>query len=176
VKPYKGLATFTTADVAPIQDSIPTLNWMYLDAHSQQLKYGSRKDTESNLAGRFACSPQSQHLDFQGWEGFCAVEIQPSMWAIYFDINNDGLKGKVPPRTTIFDIELEMRKLDNKVVALPQTALYTTEVEEVEDRYNACSTSSYCEEVGQDHMLGTGISIMCTRIERTERHVKEEVS
>jgi hypothetical protein len=152
------------------------LNCIYLDAHSQQLRYGVREDTESHLAGPVDCSPQSQHLNFQGWEGFCAVEVQPSIWAIYFDINDDGLKDKVPPGMRILDIELERREVKNKFDALPQTVGYTTEVEEVEDHYHTSSTSSYGDEVSQDHVLGTAISIMCTRIERTERHVKEEVS
>ncbi|KAF2441990.1 hypothetical protein P171DRAFT_321084, partial [Karstenula rhodostoma CBS 690.94] len=108
-KPYEGLATSTTTDAAPIQDWVPTLNWVYLDAFSHQLKYGVQEDTESNIAGPFDCIPQSQHLKFQEWEGFCAVEIQPNRWTIYFDVDDDVLRGKVPPGASIVEIELERR-------------------------------------------------------------------
>ncbi|OAG08663.1 uncharacterized protein CC84DRAFT_1044568, partial [Paraphaeosphaeria sporulosa] len=95
--------------VAPIQDWVPTLNWVYLDAHSYQLKYGVHEDSECNLAGPFDCIPQNQHLTFQDWEGFRAVEIQTNKWTIYFDADDDGLKDKVPPEAALVEIELERR-------------------------------------------------------------------
>lgn len=148
---------------------------MYLDALSYQLKYGVQEDTEGKLAGPFHCIPQNHHLTFQAWEGFCAVETQPNRWAIYFDLSDNGLKEKVPLSAKIVKIELERRGPENASALPCQTGLFTTKVEELCDQFEEGSTFSTCDETGQDHAVGTAISIMCTRIERTERHVKEEV-
>ncbi|KAL5372631.1 hypothetical protein DPSP01_013340 [Paraphaeosphaeria sporulosa] len=173
-KPLEWLATSTTADVAPIQDWVPTLNWVYLDAHSYQLKYGVHEDSECNLAGPFDCIPQNQHLTFQDWEGFRAVEIQNNKWTIYFDADDDGLKDKVPPEAALVEIELERRGAESVPATLPQAGLFIADVEEMYNDFEEGSTLSSCDETGQEHVVGTAVRIMCTRIERTERHVKEE--
>ncbi|KAF1969858.1 hypothetical protein BU23DRAFT_231231 [Bimuria novae-zelandiae CBS 107.79] len=69
----EGLATTTTADAAPIQEWVLTLNWLYLDTQTHQLKYGVKTDAEAHLSGPFDCTTQNHHLIFQAWEGFCVV-------------------------------------------------------------------------------------------------------
>ncbi|KAJ4345933.1 uncharacterized protein N0V89_012069 [Didymosphaeria variabile] len=175
-KPYEGLATTTTADATPMQDWLPTLNWIYIDAHSQQLRYGVREDADSNFAGPFDCSTQHQHLTFQKWEGFCAVEVQPETWAIYFDINDNGMKGMVSPGARILEIELERKESENVAAASRQIVVTETEEQESEGCFERNSTFSSCSEVDQDPTVHTSSSVICTRLERKERIVKEEVS
>ncbi|KAF2830791.1 hypothetical protein CC86DRAFT_316370, partial [Ophiobolus disseminans] len=100
---YEGLVT-TVTDVAPI------MNWVYIDRETHEVKYGVRVDAQPNLTGPFNCTRQDRRLTFDGWEGFCAVEQAPGLWGLYFDIDDDGLKGKVAPGTRVFEIELSRRE------------------------------------------------------------------
>jgi hypothetical protein len=93
--------------VTTVTDVAPVMNWVYVDAQTYQLKYGVRKDAEPNITGKFDCTRQNHRLTLMGWEGFCAVEVRPGIWGVYFDINDDGLTGKVPAGTRVLEIELE---------------------------------------------------------------------
>lgn len=46
----------------------------------------------------------------EGWEGFCAVEELPGIWALYYDRDDDGLKSKVPMGTRVLEVELTRRE------------------------------------------------------------------
>jgi hypothetical protein len=100
---YEGLVT-TITDVAPI------MNWVYIDKETHEVKYGVRADAQSNLTGPFDCTRQDRRLTFDGWEGFCAVEQAPGLWGLYFDVDDDGLKGKIEPGTRILEIELSRKE------------------------------------------------------------------
>ncbi|KAF2798013.1 hypothetical protein K505DRAFT_346865 [Melanomma pulvis-pyrius CBS 109.77] len=118
-KTYEGLVT-TVTEVAPI------MNWVYVDAQTYQLKYGIRKDAEPNITGQFDCTRQNHRLTLLGWEGFCAVEARPGTWAVYFDLDDDGLKGKVPVGTRVLEIELERREKRWKKEATARAGDQTT--------------------------------------------------
>jgi hypothetical protein len=92
--------------VSTISDKPPVLNWIYVDTETFEVKYGVRANAQQNLHGPFDCTRQDRRLTFDGWEGFCAVEVKPSRWALYFDHNDNGLQGKVPISTRILEIEL----------------------------------------------------------------------
>ena len=47
-------------------------------------------------------------MTFEGWEGFMAVQEEDMTWALYFDCEDDGLKGRVSGKR-MMEIEL-MRK------------------------------------------------------------------
>jgi len=92
--------------VSTVTDVAPILNWIYVDIETHELKYGIRLEAQPNLTGPFDCTRQDRRLTFDGWEGFCAVEDIPGLWSIYFDVNDNGLRGKVPPGTRVLEIEL----------------------------------------------------------------------
>ncbi|OCL13791.1 hypothetical protein AOQ84DRAFT_309952 [Glonium stellatum] len=100
---YEGLVT-TITDVAPI------MNWVYVDKETYEVKYGVRLDAQPNLTGPFDCTRQDRRLTFEGWEGFCAVEEYPTIWALYFDRDDDGLRSKLPLGTRILEIELTRKE------------------------------------------------------------------
>jgi hypothetical protein len=100
---YEGLVT-TITDVAPI------MNWVYIDRETHEAKYGVRADAQPNLTGPFDCTRQDRRLTFDGWEGWCAVEEYEGYWCLYFDVDDDGLKSKVPPGTRILEIELSRKE------------------------------------------------------------------
>ncbi|KAK7227391.1 hypothetical protein V2G26_015394 [Clonostachys chloroleuca] len=104
---YEGL-------VSTIMDEPPILNWIYVDRETYEVKYGVRVDAQPNLTGPFDCTKQDRRMIFDGWEGFCAVEETPGVWAVYFDCDDDGLKTKVPMGTRVLEIELLRREKKEK--------------------------------------------------------------
>jgi len=100
---YEGLVTKTSIH-------LPIMNWMYVDAATYQLRYGVRKDADGNITGPFDCTNHSRRVTLHKWEGWCAVEEQPGEWAVYFDVEDNGLNGKVHPGTRVLEIELERRE------------------------------------------------------------------
>ncbi|KAL1602654.1 hypothetical protein SLS60_006071 [Paraconiothyrium brasiliense] len=89
---------------------LPVMNWVYVDATTYQLRYGIRKDADGNITGPFDCTSHARRITLFKWEGWCAVEEQPNEWAVYFDVNDDGLEGKVQEGTRVLEIELERRE------------------------------------------------------------------
>lgn len=47
-----------------------------------------------------------------GWEAFVAVK-EGSFWALYFDLDGDRLRSKVPEGTPV--LELELRRIEMRV-------------------------------------------------------------
>ncbi|KAF4954066.1 hypothetical protein FSARC_12233 [Fusarium sarcochroum] len=100
---YEGLVT-------TISDDPPFLNWIYVDKNTYEVKHGVRADTEGHITGPFDCTKQDRRMTCQGWEGFCAVEELPGIWALYYDNDDDGLKSKVAMGTRVLEVELTRRE------------------------------------------------------------------
>jgi hypothetical protein len=92
--------------VSTITEQEPILNWIYVDQQTFEVKYGIRADAQPHLHGPWDCTRQDRRLTFEGWEGFCAVEDSLGAWAVYFDRDDNGLRGKVPAGTPVLEIEL----------------------------------------------------------------------
>ncbi|OJD40611.1 uncharacterized protein BKCO1_1000183 [Diplodia corticola] len=104
---YEGLVS-TITHIAPI------LNWIYIDKDTFEVKYGVRDLAQPHLTGPFDCTRQDRRLTFEDWEGFVAVEEAPMTWALYFDRDDTGLKGKIPPGQKVLEVVLtrqERKKL-----------------------------------------------------------------
>ncbi|KAF2178386.1 hypothetical protein K469DRAFT_718480 [Zopfia rhizophila CBS 207.26] len=100
---YEGLVTTIT-------DEAPIMNWVYVDKDTHEVKYGVRVNAQPNLTGPFDCTRQDRRLTFAGWEGWCAVEEFPTIWSLYFDKDDDGLRSKVTPGTRVLEIELTRKE------------------------------------------------------------------
>lgn len=100
---YEGLVTTIT-------DEAPVMNWVYVDKDTHQVRYGVRDHAQPNLTGPFDCTRQDRRLTFDGWEGWCAVEEAPGCWALYFDVEDDGLTSKVTPGTKVLELELSRKE------------------------------------------------------------------
>lgn len=96
--------------VTTIQDDPPMLNWVYVDKDTFEVKYGLRVDAQPHHTGPFDCTRQDRRMTLEGWEGFCAVEETPGVWAVYFDVDDNGLRRKVPMGTRVLEIELIRRE------------------------------------------------------------------
>jgi hypothetical protein len=100
---YEGL-------VSTIMDEAPIMNWIYVDRDTYEVKYGVRADAQPNVTGPFDCTRQDRRLILEGWEGFVAVEEEDGLWALYFDFDDDGLKGKVGSERMVLEVELTRRE------------------------------------------------------------------
>ncbi|MCJ1276359.1 hypothetical protein MMC21_004164 [Puttea exsequens] len=81
--------------VSTIGDNPPQLNWIYVDKDTNEVKYGDKEESAGHLMGPWNCTKIDRRMTFQGWEGFIAVKEGTGVWALYFDVDDDGLKGKV---------------------------------------------------------------------------------
>ena len=116
---------YTRGLVSTISVDPPMLNWIYVDKDTFELKYASRtgsiahhvgsydwtnetNDKQSGQRDRSAKRREKERVErvggdcitFDDWEGFLAVEEEPDKWALYFDLNDDGLKEHKKGRMT----------------------------------------------------------------------------
>ncbi|KKY24785.1 hypothetical protein UCRPC4_g02315 [Phaeomoniella chlamydospora] len=99
---YEGLVT-------TISEEIPMLNWTYVDKDTYNVRYGVRADAQSHLTGPWNCTRQDRRMTFESWEGFVAVEEEENLWAVRFDRDDNGLRGKVSGKR-VLEIELTRRE------------------------------------------------------------------
>jgi hypothetical protein len=99
--------------VSTISDDPPQLNWIYVDKDTYEVKYGLRKDAEGHLVGPWNVTPIDRRLTFDGWEGWTVVEEEEGsgIWALYFDVDDDGLEQKVPLTKRIMEVELTRKEM-----------------------------------------------------------------
>jgi len=95
--------------VSTISDEPPQLNWIYMDQDTYELKYGNRIESEPHLVGPWDCTRIDKRLTLEGWEGFMAVREQKGIWSLYFDQEDNGLKGKVFKKTML-EVELTRKE------------------------------------------------------------------
>ena len=105
------------------------LNWIYIDPKTHEIKYGVREQAEQGLPGPMGLESKTamaienpgenfkaeiedakgiaveRRFTFNGWEGFALVEESQDVWALYFDKDDDGLKGKVEGKR-VTEVEL----------------------------------------------------------------------
>ncbi|KAF2757533.1 hypothetical protein EJ05DRAFT_393245 [Pseudovirgaria hyperparasitica] len=92
--------------VSTISDDPPQLNWIYVDQDTFEVKYGLRADAEPHIVGPWDVTPVDKRVTLEGWEGFIAVKYGPGEWALYFDKEDDDLKGILDPEMRRKEVEL----------------------------------------------------------------------
>ncbi|KAF1952965.1 hypothetical protein CC80DRAFT_551973 [Byssothecium circinans] len=94
--------------VSTVSDDPPVLNWIYCDRETYELKYGNRTASISQKVGEWDWTDDELRLTFDGWEGFVAIDEwdgadednstpwgrEGLRWAVYYDVDDNGLKGK----------------------------------------------------------------------------------
>jgi hypothetical protein len=90
------------------------LNWIYVDKNTMELKYGNRTQSREHHVGPWDWTEDESGLTIENREGFAAVEEEPSVWAVYYDRNDDGLNGIVDKEQSVVGISLERTMLDKK--------------------------------------------------------------
>ncbi|THW50233.1 hypothetical protein D6D22_01356 [Aureobasidium pullulans] len=96
--------------VSTISNDPPQLNWIYVDRDTCEVKYGNRVESEDHIIGPWDVTKMDRRVILMGWEGFTAVEYGPGEWALYFDLDDNGLQGVVPDDMTRVEINLVRRE------------------------------------------------------------------
>lgn len=94
---------YTRGLVSTISVDPPMLNWVYIDKDTLELKYASRSGSIAHHVGSYDWTSEDSSnscITFDDWEGFLAVEEKSGGWALYFDLNDDGLKAHKKGRRT----------------------------------------------------------------------------
>ena len=112
--------------VSQVQDDPPLLNWIYVDKATMEVRYGNRSVSREHYVGPWDWTEDEEGeqvepgeankgVTFEGWERFTAVEDpQSKEWQIYFDKNDDGLKGYVGRERRKLQISLERTVVDKE--------------------------------------------------------------
>ncbi|THW17973.1 hypothetical protein D6D23_07872 [Aureobasidium pullulans] len=108
--------------VTTIQKDPPMLNWIYVDNETFELKYSNRSGSITQKVGPWDWTDEfiDSSITLNEWEGFLAVEEEMyrneqghPRWALYYDWNDDGLKGRKKGRRTM-EISLKRRLVENQ--------------------------------------------------------------
>jgi hypothetical protein len=92
--------------VSTISNDPPQLNWIYVDRDTCEVKYGNRAESEDHIIGPWDVTKMDRRVILMGWEGFTAVCYGPGEWALYFDVDDNGLQGVIPDDMKRMEIEL----------------------------------------------------------------------
>ncbi|KAH9863893.1 hypothetical protein J1614_009825, partial [Plenodomus biglobosus] len=73
----------------------PKLNWVYVDTRTRELKYGCRAEAKQHMVGPWDWTEDELGVTLEGEECLVAVEEERGGygWAVYWDGDDDGLKG-----------------------------------------------------------------------------------
>jgi hypothetical protein len=96
--------------VSTISNDPPQLNWIYVDRDTCEVKYGDRIASEPHIIGPWDVTKMDRRVMLTGWEGFVAVCYGPGEWALYFDVDDNGLQGVIGDEMTRMEVELVRRE------------------------------------------------------------------
>ena len=108
--------------VTTIQKDPPMLNWIYVDNNTFELKYANRTGSITHKVGPYDWTDEfkDSSITLDDFEGFLAVEEEMyrneqghPRWALYYDMNDDGLKGRKKGRRTM-EVSLKRRLVENQ--------------------------------------------------------------
>jgi hypothetical protein len=91
--------------VSTISLDPPMLNWIFVDAETLQLRYGTRSDSVGHVVGPWGWNQDESLLELEEFEGFVAVKEDDGSWGVYFDRHGDW--SGLPEDAKIVDIELK---------------------------------------------------------------------
>ena len=95
--------------VSMVSQDPPTMNWIYVDRDTLEVKYGNRSKSREQIVGPWDWTDDELGLTLEDHERFVAVEERPGVWAVYFDRADDY--GGLPRKKRVLDISLERRIL-----------------------------------------------------------------
>lgn len=109
--------------VSTISRDPPALNWIYVDTDTGQVRYSNRTGSRPHVVGDYdwtaETGPQSR-ISLQDWEGFVAVREPDGegglRWALYFDLEDDGLKSRNMAGKKVVEVCLFRRVIGDQEV------------------------------------------------------------
>ncbi|KAL1799757.1 hypothetical protein ACET3X_000099 [Alternaria dauci] len=117
--------------VSTISDDPPQLNWIYVDRDTCEVKHGDRVASEPHIVGPWDVTKMDRRVTFMGWEGFMAVQYGPGEWALYFDVDDNELRGVIGDDLVRVEVELvrkerRQRRMSSGPGAGPGAAVETS--------------------------------------------------
>jgi hypothetical protein len=80
-------------------DDMNMLNWVYVDAETYRVTYGTRAEAEkghmTGPMGLVLMADGKSRITMNGWDGYMAVEDESGEWTLYFDKDSNGLSEKL---------------------------------------------------------------------------------
>lgn len=107
---------YTRGLVSTISVDPPVLNWIYIDKDTLEAKYATRTGSIEHHVGSYDWTNEDSndsYITLDEWEGFAAIEESPGQWALYFDINDDGLKAQKKGRKMV-EVSLQRRVISDQ--------------------------------------------------------------
>jgi hypothetical protein len=93
--------------VSTISDNPPMLNWLYVDKDTLELKFGNRTQSTEHIVGHWDWTEDQSGLLLKKKELWAAVEEEEGVWALYYDINENGLAGVIDPAKVVVEISVD---------------------------------------------------------------------
>lgn len=97
--------------VSTISNDPPQLAWIYVDCDTCEVKFGDRIASEPHIIGPWDVTKMDRRVKLTGWEGFMAVRYGPGDWALYFDIDDNGLQGVIGDDMLKVEVELVRKEM-----------------------------------------------------------------
>jgi len=95
-------------------DEMNMLNWVYVDAETYRVTYGTRAEAEKgHLTGPMGLTLMADgnsKITMDGWDGYMAVEDESGEWSLYFDKDANGLSEKVDESHTKRSGQVELQR------------------------------------------------------------------
>ncbi|PPJ54777.1 hypothetical protein CBER1_04024 [Cercospora berteroae] len=109
--------SYTRGLVSTISVDPPMLNWIYVDKDTYECKFAARSGSIMHHVGDYDWTSDDNDscITFDGFEGFVVVEEKPGEWALYFDMDDDGLKSKKKGRKVV-ELHLQRRVITGQEV------------------------------------------------------------
>ncbi|KAK4626053.1 hypothetical protein CLAFUW4_04303 [Fulvia fulva] len=117
--------SYTRGIVTTISVDPPMLNWMYIDKDSYECRVASRSGSIMHHVGDYDWTSddnENSMVTFDELEGFVAVQEREEGdemgWALYFDLDDDGLKGKRKEsgKGNVVEVHLQRRVITGQEV------------------------------------------------------------
>lgn len=110
--------SYTRGLVSTISVDPPMLNWIYVDKDTYEVKHASRSGSIEHHVGDYDWTTEETEnscITFDEFEGFVAVEESAGNWALYFDMDDDGLSEKKKGKKAV-EVHLQRRVITGQEV------------------------------------------------------------
>lgn len=117
--PVLGLVSTIPPSSPTSKTSKPKLNWLFADRTTRELRYGSRAEAKKHVVGHWDWTEDEQGLTLDGEECLVAVEEESGGfgWAVYWDRDDDALKGiELGREKRVLRVSLERRLKEEKAM------------------------------------------------------------
>jgi hypothetical protein len=84
--------------VSQVADNPPLMNWIYVDKHTMELRYGNKTASIAHHVGPWDWTEDKEGIIFDKEDALFMAVLHPAKkkWQLYYDIDGDDLQHYVP--------------------------------------------------------------------------------